>query len=152
MKKSFTTVKNVVPITILTFLPIYLLMLFSGMNYISQSFKPILRLLNLPGECITALIAQFLHFSAGYATVAMLLTEGMIPAKQAIITPLVGSVIVISMVHIKYSLPMYVFLFGKFGGENHSHQVFKQPSIKNNDDFVGNGHHVSSRIEERLKE
>ena len=76
LKKSFTTVKNVVPIVILTFLAIYLLMLFGGMNYISSSFEPILRLLNLPGECITALIAQFLHFSAGYATVAMLLTEG----------------------------------------------------------------------------
>lgn len=115
LKKSFATLKKVVPIMIITFLIIALLMEFGGMNYISLLFDPILKILGLPGECITALISQIIHFSAGYSTVAMLLAEGIITEKQAIITLLIGSMMVITLIYIRYSFSMYVSLFGKFG-------------------------------------
>lgn len=115
IKKSFKTLKKVIPIMIITFLVVNFLLDIGGMKYISSFFDPILRLLDLPGACATALVAQFIHFSAGYATVAMLLAQGIITSKQAIITLLIGSMIVITLIYIKHSFSMYVGLFGKFG-------------------------------------
>jgi hypothetical protein len=71
--------------------------------------------LNLPGEVITALIADLAHFSAGYAIVAALLAKEVITAKQAILTLLIGSMLIITLVYLKYSLSMYISLFGKLG-------------------------------------
>jgi hypothetical protein len=48
-------------------------------------------------------------------SVAALLTKGAINAKQAIVTLLIGSMIVITLIYIRYSFSMYVSLFGKFG-------------------------------------
>ncbi|MEA1943800.1 MAG: nucleoside recognition protein, partial [Euryarchaeota archaeon] len=78
-------------------------------------FSPILNLLGLPGDVIYALIAQFLHFSAGYAAIHTLLLEGVVTEKQAILTLLIGSMVVITMIYVKYSLSMYVSLFGRLG-------------------------------------
>ena len=69
----------------------------------------------MPGEVVTALVAELAHFSAGYATVAALLTKGVITAKQAILTLLIGSMLTITLVYLKYSLSMYLSLFGKLG-------------------------------------
>ena len=44
-----------------------------------------------------------------------LLLEGVVTEKQAILTLLVGSMVVITMIYVKYSFSMYVSLFGKFG-------------------------------------
>ena len=44
-----------------------------------------------------------------------LLLEGVVTEKQAILTLLVGSMVVITMRYVKYSFSMYVSLFGKFG-------------------------------------
>lgn len=115
LKKSFKTLKRVIPIMIITFFCIAVLSEFGALNYISLVFEPILRGLGLPGESATAIIAQFMHYSAGYATVAMLLTEGLVTSKQAIITLLIGSMLSVTMIYIRYSFSMYVSLFGGFG-------------------------------------
>ncbi len=39
----------------------------------------------------------------------------MINAKQAIITLLIGSMLIITLVYLKISLPMYISLFGRLG-------------------------------------
>ncbi len=114
-KKSFTTLKRIIPIMVVAFLLVDFLFKLEVMNNISLFFDPILRVLDLPGECITALIADLAHFSAGYSAVAVLLKEGIITAKQAILTLLIGSMLIITMVYLKYSLSMNISLFGKLG-------------------------------------
>jgi len=54
----------------------------SVMNSISAVFDPVLRVLDLPGEVITALVADLAHFSAGYAIVAALLAKGVITQSK----------------------------------------------------------------------
>ena len=115
LKKSFTTLKKIIPILVAAFLLIDLFFTLEVMNYISSLFDPVLRVLDLPGECITALIADLAHFSAGYAIIAALLTKGAITAKQAILTLLIGSMLIITLVYLKYSLSMNISLFGKLG-------------------------------------
>jgi len=115
LKKSFTTLKKIIPIMVVAFLIVDLLSRFGLMHTISLFFDPVLRLLDLPGACITALIADLAHFSAGYAIVAALLTEGVITAKQAILTLLIGSMLIISLAYLKYTLSTNISLFGKLG-------------------------------------
>lgn len=115
LKKSFSTLKRVLPIMVVAFLVVDFLFTLSVMNSISVVFDPVLRVLDLPGEVITALIADLAHFSAGYAIVAALLAKGVITAKQAILTLLIGSMLIITLVYLKYSLSMYISLFGKLG-------------------------------------
>ncbi len=115
LKKSFTTLKKIIPIMMVAFLIVDLLSRFGLMHTISLFFDPVLRLLDLPGACITALIADLAHFSAGYAIVAALLTKGVITAKQAILTLLIGSMLIISVAYLKYTLSTNISLFGKLG-------------------------------------
>ena len=99
----------------MAFLVVDFLFTLSVMNSISAVFDPVLRVLDLLGEVITALVADLAHFSAGYAIVAALLAKEVITAKQAILTLLIGSMLIITLVYLKYSLSMYLSLFGKFG-------------------------------------
>ena len=115
LKKSFTTLKKIIPIMVVAFLIVDLLSRFGLMYTISLFFDPVLKLLDLPGACITALIADLAHFSAGYAIVAALLTKGVITAKQAILTLLIGSMLIISLAYLKYTLSTNISLFGKLG-------------------------------------
>jgi len=115
LKKSFTTLKKIIPIMVVAFLIVDLLSRFGLMHTISLFFDPVLRLLDLPGACITALIADLAHFSAGYAIVAALLTEGVITAKHAILTLLIGSMLIITVAYLKYSISTNISLFGKLG-------------------------------------
>ncbi|NQE05293.1 hypothetical protein C5S32_05425 [ANME-1 cluster archaeon GoMg1] len=115
LKKSFITLKKIIPIMVVAFLIVDLLFKLEVMGYISSFFHPVLRMLDLPGACVTALIADLAHFSAGYATVAALLTKGVITAKQAILTLLIGSMLIITVVYLKYSLSTNISLFGKLG-------------------------------------
>jgi len=115
LKKSVTTLIRILPVMVVAFLVIDFLFTRGIMNYITVLFDPILRVLDLPGEVITALIADLAHFSAGYAIVAALLAKEVITAKQAIITLLIGSILVITLVYLKYSLSTNISLFGKLG-------------------------------------
>ena len=115
LKKSVRTLLKVVPFMVVAFLIIDLLFLFGFMERIAIIFTPALHVLNLPGEVITAIVAELAHFSAGYAIVASLLTNGVVTAEQAILTLLVGSLMTITVTYLKYSLPLYTSLFGKLG-------------------------------------
>lgn len=115
MKHAYPTLKRIIPILIACMLIIEYLLSFGAGIYIARAFSPILNLLGLPGDVIYALVAQFLHFSAGYAAIHTLLIEGVVTEKQAILTLLIGSMVVITMIYIKYSFSMYISLFGRFG-------------------------------------
>jgi hypothetical protein len=115
LKKSASTLLKVVPFMVVAFLIVDQLFVFGFMEQISIIFNPVLRVLDLPGEVITAFVAELAHFSAGYAIVASLLTKGVVTAEQAILTLLVGSLMTISVTYLKYSLPLYTSLFGKLG-------------------------------------
>jgi hypothetical protein len=115
LSKSFATLKRVLPIMVVAFLIIDVLFSYGIMDHVSVVFDPVLRVLDLPGVVITALVADLAHFSAGYAIVAALLAEEVISPKQAILTLLIGSMLLITMVYLKYSLSMYLSLFGKLG-------------------------------------
>lgn len=117
LNKSSTTLIKILPIMVVTFLVIDFLFRLDVVNYISSFSDPVLEVLGLPGACITALIADLAHFSAGYAAVAALLAEGVITAKQAILTLLIGSMLIITLVYLKFSLSMYLSLFGKLGAK-----------------------------------
>jgi len=129
-RKAYPTLRKIVPILIISMLAIEVLLSLGAGIYIAKAASPILNLLGLPGDVIYALIAQFIHFTAGYATVNALqfihftagyatvnalLLNGVVTDKQAILTLLVGSMVVITMIYVKYSFSMYVSLFGKFG-------------------------------------
>jgi hypothetical protein len=115
LKKSFATLKRVLPTMVVAFLVVDLLFTLGFMDNISVVFDPVLRVLDLPGEVITALAADLAHFSAGYVIVAALLAKGVVTAKQAILTLLIGSMLTISLVYLKYSLSINLSLFGKLG-------------------------------------
>ncbi|PXF51135.1 MAG: nucleoside recognition protein [Candidatus Methanophagaceae archaeon] len=115
LKKSFGSLKKVIPITVVAFLVVDLLFRSEIINYIGLLFDPALRVLGLPGESVTVLIADLAHFSAGYATVAALLANGVVTAKQAVLTLLVGSLLIITLIYLKFSLSMYISLFGRLG-------------------------------------
>lgn len=114
-KQAYPTLRKTVPILLVSMLVIEVLLNLGLGVYIAHAFSPILNLLGLPGDVIYALIAQFLHFSAGYAAIHTLLLEGVVTEKQAILTLLIGSIVVITMIYVKYSLSMYVSLFGRLG-------------------------------------
>ena len=115
VRQSIPTLKRVLPATIIAILAFYVLSLTGLMDFIGMAFDPVLRLAGLPGESTAALVAQFMHFSAGYTVVASLMIEGVLTIKQAIITLIIGSMVVITMIYIKYSVPLYLSLFGKEG-------------------------------------
>ncbi|MHC1579977.1 MAG: nucleoside recognition domain-containing protein [Candidatus Alkanophagales archaeon] len=115
VRSSLGILKRVIPAMLVALLVMDVLTAFGVMSLIAAAFEPLLRTLSLPGECVAALVAQFAHFSAGYATVAFLLENHTITSKQALITLLLGSMVVITMIYVKFSIPMYVSLFGRFG-------------------------------------
>lgn len=115
IKNSIKTLKKIVPLLILTTLIIGMLIQTNNLTYITKIFTPLLGYIQLPGESITVLAAQFIHFTAGYAAVASLLSQHLITPKQALLTLLIGSMAVITMIYIKYTTAMYLTLFGKLG-------------------------------------
>ena len=109
--------KKVLPFLIGTMVFMDLLMRAGMLENMRLVFDPVLRVLGLPGECIAPLVMQFVHYSAGYAAIASLYGSETITEKQALITLLVGSMAVITMIYIRYSIPTYLSLFGRFGAK-----------------------------------
>jgi hypothetical protein len=114
-RKSVPALRKSIPMVVATMVLMDLLMARGAIDGLAAAFDPVLRALGLPGECVAPLAMQFVHFSAGYASVAALMEAGAITPKQAVVTLLVGSMGVITMIYVKYSLSMYIALFGKFG-------------------------------------
>ncbi|MCW7075690.1 MAG: hypothetical protein OCU18_00110 [Candidatus Syntrophoarchaeum sp.] len=115
IKASYPTLKRIIPILIITIPAIGFLLDHGMMDQIAPLFDPLLRLLGIPGECVTALAGQFVHYSVGYAILGSFLAERIITPKEAILTLLIGSMIVITLIYIRYSLSIYLSLFGKLG-------------------------------------
>lgn len=117
LSKSVPALKKTIPMVVATMVLMDLLMSHGAIDGLAAAFDPVLRALGLPGECVAPLAMQFVHFSAGYASVAALMEAGAITSKQAIITLIVGSMAVITMIYVKYSISMYLALFGRFGAK-----------------------------------
>jgi len=117
LSKSVPALRKSIPMVVATMILMDLLMSHGAIDGLAAAFTPFLRALGLPGECVAPLAMQFVHFSAGYASVAALMEAGAITSKQAIITLIVGSMGVITMIYVKYSISMYLALFGRFGAK-----------------------------------
>lgn len=117
VSNSVPTLMKVLPFLIGTMVFMDLLMRAGMLENMKLVFDPVLRVLGLPGECIAPLVMQFVHYSAGYAAIASLYSSQTITEKQALITLLVGSMAVITMIYIRYSMPTYLSLFGRFGAK-----------------------------------
>jgi len=114
-RKAVPTLRRVVPVTLAALIIFSLLSATGVMDGVAAVFDPLLRAVGLPGESAAALVAQFVHFSAGYAIVASLLSGGILTLETALVTLVLGSMVVITMIYIKYSVPLYLSLFGRFG-------------------------------------
>jgi len=114
-RKAVPTLRRVVPVTLAALIVLSLLSATEIMDAVAAAFDPLLRAAGLPGESAAALAAQFVHFSAGYAIVASLLDNGILTLKTALVTLILGSMVVITMIYVKYSVPLYLSLFGRFG-------------------------------------
>ena len=114
-RKAAPTLRRVVPVTLAALIVFSLLSATGAMDLIAAAFDPLLRAVDLPGESAAALVAQFVHFSAGYAIVASLLDGGVLTTGTALVTLVLGSMVVITLIYIKYSVPLYLSLFGRFG-------------------------------------
>ena len=114
-RKAVPTLRRVVPVTLAALVAFSLLSATGVMDGVATAFDPLLRAVGLPGESAAALVAQFLHFSAGYAIVASLLDGGVLTFETALVTLVIGSMVVITMIYVKYSVPLYLSLFGRFG-------------------------------------
>jgi hypothetical protein len=117
VSNSVPTLMKVLPFLVGTMIFMDLLMRAGMLENMKLVFDPVLRVLGLPGECIAPLVMQFVHYSAGYAAIASLYSSQTITEKQALITLLVGSMAVITMIYIRYSMPTYLSLFGRFGAK-----------------------------------
>ncbi len=114
-RKAVPTLRRIVPVTLAALVVFSLLSATGVMDLIAAAFDPVLRAVGLPGESAAALVAQFVHFSAGYAIVASLLDGGVLTTGTALVTLILGSMVVITLLYIKYSVPLYLSLFGRFG-------------------------------------
>ena len=114
-RKAVPTLRRVVPVTLAALIIFALLSATGVMDLVAAAFDPFLKAIGLPGESAAALVAQFVHFSAGYAIVASLLSGGILTLETALVTLVLGSMVVITLISIKYSVPLYLSLFGRFG-------------------------------------
>ncbi|MBN1193806.1 MAG: nucleoside recognition protein [Methanomicrobiaceae archaeon] len=112
---AIPTLWRVLPATVCATLVFSVLWSIGGMEVLASIFDPLLRLVGLPGESSAALVAQFIHFSAGYAIVGSLMIQGVLVLKTALITLIIGSMIIITNIYIKYTGPLYISLFGRYG-------------------------------------
>lgn len=115
VEKSKKPLKKIIPITVITMIIFWLLTVFGLLEQLTVIFDPVLNLIGLPGEASAALLAQFMHFSAGYTVVGSMVDSGILTFGQALVTLILGSMIIITMIYLKYSVPLYLALFGKDG-------------------------------------
>lgn len=115
VRKAWPQLMRIIPVTIITVLVFTVLTMYGVMDLIGILFAPFLGAVGLPGESSTALVAQILRSYAGYAVVASLMTTGVLVVKTALMTLLIGSMMVITLIYLRYTLPLNISIFGKFG-------------------------------------
>ena len=114
-RKAWPQLLRIIPVTIIAVLIFTVLTVYGVMELIGILFEPILGAIGLPGESSTALVAQLLRSYAGYAVVASLMNTGILVVKTALMTLLIGSMMVITLIYLRYTFPLNISLFGKFG-------------------------------------
>ncbi len=114
-RKAVRQLYRILPVTVIAVLIFTALTLYGVMDLIGALFQPVLGAVGLPGESSTALVAQMLRSYAGYAVVASLVATGTLVLKTALVTLLIGSMMVITLIYIRYTFPLNLSLFGKFG-------------------------------------
>jgi len=142
-RRAIPTLKRVLPATILAVVVFWFFTETGMLVYIGAVFDPLLRLIGLPGQAAAALVGQFLHFSAGHAVVAGLVTEGTLTFEQAVVTLILGNMVIITMIYAKYSVPLYLSfreVWGAGGGNN----LCREHGGKNSDHPAGHGGSVSA--------
>jgi len=115
IKKAWPQLRRIIPVTVIAVLVFTILTVYGVMDVIGAVFTPVLGAIGLPGESSTALVAQILRSYAGYAVVASLMTTGILVLKDALVTLLIGSMMVITLIYLRYTFPLNISLFGKFG-------------------------------------
>lgn len=115
LRKAWPQLRRIIPVTVIAVLVFTILTVYGIMDMIGALFTPILGAIGLPGESSTALVAQILRSYAGYAVVASLMATGILVLKDALVTLLIGSMMVITLIYIRYTFPLNISLFGKFG-------------------------------------
>jgi hypothetical protein len=115
IQRALPDLKRIVPVTAAAIILFSLLIATGALEVLRTVFDPALALVGLPGESSTALMAQFLRAYAGYAIVASLLGAGILTLKQALLTLILGSMLVITLIYMRYTLPLNLSLFGRFG-------------------------------------
>ncbi|NYT20329.1 MAG: nucleoside recognition protein [Methanomicrobiales archaeon] len=114
-RKAWLQLSRIIPVTVIAVLAFTALTLYGVMDLIGALFQPVLGAIGLPGESSTALVAQLLRSYAGYAVVASLVATGTLVVKTALVTLLIGSMMVITLIYLRYTFPLNISLFGKFG-------------------------------------
>jgi hypothetical protein len=114
-RKALLQLRRIIPVTVIAVLVFTALTLYGVMDLIGALFQPVLGAIGLPGESSTALVAQILRSYAGYAVVASLVATGTLVVKTALVTLLIGSMMVITLIYLRYTFPLNLSLFGKFG-------------------------------------
>ncbi|MCU0628863.1 MAG: hypothetical protein MUE45_05180 [Methanoregulaceae archaeon] len=107
---------RIIPVTIIAVLVFTSLPIYGFMDLIGALFEPVLGAIGHPGESLTALVAQILRSYAGYAGVASLMNTGVLVVKTALTTLLVGSMMVITLIYLRYTLPP-IFPFSENSGK-----------------------------------
>jgi hypothetical protein len=114
-RKALLQLRRIIPVTVIAVLAFTVLTLYGVMDLIGALFQPVLGAIGLPGESSTALVAQILRSYAGYAVVASLVATGTLVVKTALVTLLIGRMMVITLIYLRYTFPLNLSLFGKFG-------------------------------------
>ena len=115
IRKAWLQLRRIIPVTVIAVLAFTVLTIYGVMDLIGALFQPVLGAIGLPGESSTALVAQILRSYAGYAVVTSLVATGILVVKTAIVTLLIGSMMVITLIYLRYTFPLNLSLFGKFG-------------------------------------
>lgn len=113
--KAWPQLRRIIPVTVIAVLAFTILTIYGFMDLIALLFQPVLGAIGLPGESSTALIAQIIRSYAGYAVVASLVATGTLVLKTALVTLLVGSMMVITLIYLRYTFPLNLSLFGRYG-------------------------------------
>ena len=115
IRKAWLQLRRIIPVTVIAVLAFTVLTIYGVMDLIGALFQPVLGAIGLPGESSTALVAQILRSYAGYAVVTSLVATGILVVKTAVVTLLIGSMMVITLIYLRYTFPLNLSLFGKFG-------------------------------------
>lgn len=111
-KRSFFTLKTVIPAFIITILAVNLFVDYIGIDRVSSIAHPLTAKIGLPEESAIIIITQAVNLSAGYVAAGEFLRLGFLNETQALLTIVLGLIIAIPRIFFQYSFPIATSLFG----------------------------------------